>query len=173
MQINNAPYDKVAGVFLNLPLFRPKSSRLSRYLLFALEINKVISAQETYYPLLAKIVESCNFATEHGVQGRHFLLSEFRGDQLWFRQLFQHVSWWKSLNVCFRCRATSDPDSPLNYLLNGSENGWETTCRSTNDFLLEELPSPMCPWSIRLVSYLGSAIPFEARMWISTTSTFR
>ena len=82
MQINNAPYDKVAGVFLNLPLFRPKSSRLSRYLLFAIETTKVVSAQETYYPLLTKIVESLNFATETGVQGRHFLLSEFRGDQL-------------------------------------------------------------------------------------------
>ena len=143
MQINNSPFDKIIGIYLNIPLFRPKSTRMSRFLLCAIESSKVISARETFFPILHAIVQSCNQVSEQGVHGRRFLLSELRGDQAWIRYLFGHVSWWKASNVCFRCKACSGPGN-LNYLRNDSENGWESTIRSTNDFLLQELPDAWC-----------------------------
>ena len=143
MQINNAPYDKIVGIYLNVPLFRPKSSRLSRYLLFAIEGTKTVSAEATFFPILRALVDSCNKASEEGVLGRRFLVSEIRGDQLWNKFLFQHISWWKATKVCFRCSACATPSS-LSYLINGSQQGWETTLRSTNQFVLEELPETPC-----------------------------
>ena len=139
MQINNAPYDKIVGIYLNVPLFRPKSGRLSRYLLCSVESSKTISADTTFFPLLRALVDSLNKVAEEGVCGRRFLVSEIRGDQLWNKFLFQHVSWWKAAKVCFRCSACMHP-SPFSYMINGSCNGWETTLRSTNQFVFEELP---------------------------------
>ena len=143
MQINNDPFAKIIGIYLNIPLFRPKSTRLSRFLLASLEFSKVVSTQETLYPILQAIVDSCNLAAEEGVLGRRFLVSELRGDQAWFRQLFAHQSWWKHQNVCFRCKATVHEGS-LNYLINNRNDGWESTIRSTQEFMLEELPEQMC-----------------------------
>lgn len=143
MQINNAPFDKIVGIYLNVPLSRPKSSRLSRFLLCAVENSKTISAEATFFPILRALVDSCNQAAEEGVLGRRFLVSEIRGDQLWNRFLFQHKSWWKAANVCFRCSACMHP-SPHSYMTNGSQGGWETTLRSTNEFVVEELPGTAC-----------------------------
>ena len=132
----SAPFDKIIGVFLNIPLFRPKSTRLSRWLLFAVENTKVASVQQTLNPVLAKIVESLNFCTENGVLGRRFVVTELRGDQAWFRYLFVHKSWWKATEICFRCKATTKQTS-CNYCL---YDGWEGTCRTTEEFVAEELP---------------------------------
>ena len=167
MQINNAPFDKIIGIYLNIPLFRPKSTRLSRFLLCSIESVKVISARETFYPILQAIVQSCNQVAEEGVLGRRFLVSELRGDQAWIRFLFSHVSWWKATNVCFRCKACSGPGD-LNYLRNDSENGWESTIRSTNDFLMQELPEVLCTLPRHAIS--ESALS-KVLMWTCTTLT--
>ena len=143
MQINNDPFAKIIGIYLNLPLFRPRSTRLGRFLVMSLEFSEVISTRETLFPILKAIVDSCNRASEEGVLGRRFLVSELRGDQAWFRQLFSHQSWWKNQNVCFRCKA-SVHEGKLSYLINDRNDGWESTIRSTQEFIVEELPEPEC-----------------------------
>ena len=136
MGLNNAPYDKIMGVFLSLPLFRPRSTRISRFLLFALETAKVADVQSTVNPILEHIVASINRCTESGIANRRVILTELRGDQLWFRFLFSHASWWKTVNICFRCNASTRP-AHLNY---ANYDGWYASRKTTEQFMLEELP---------------------------------
>ena len=145
MMFHNAPSHKIIGVFLSLPLFRPKCARLSRYLLFSIESSKVVDVVSSLYPAFEAIVASCNLLAEQGVQGRRFLVSEIRGDQMWIRNLFRHRAHWVSHEVCFRCKARADTTSNLRYTkYDFSNDGWHTTRRSTYQFILEELQDPLC-----------------------------
>ena len=144
--IINNPSNKVTGVTLNIPLFRPKATRLSRWLLFVVESDRLLSVEETIFPVLAVITESLNHAIEHGVAGRRFILTELRGDQVWFRFIFKHKAYWIGKNICFRCRACTQPTT-LNYLLNNVPGGWESTMRSTEEFINEELEEPYCSFA--------------------------
>lgn len=141
MGLVNAPTNQIFGLYLNFPLYRPKSTRLSRFLVFSVESDKIISMEKTVFPALEVIKESFNRLTSVGVGGVRFLVSELRGDQVFFRSLFKHKSWWKAKNMCFRCRATAGP-GPMNYctLPENANDGWKSTERATNEFLIEEMP---------------------------------
>ena len=139
MGLISGPYEKIVGVWLNLPLFRPKSSRMSRYLLFSVESHRIVDFPRTLNPVISYIVDSLNRCTEAGVLGRRFIVSEIRGDQAWIRSLFQHKSRWTAVSVCFRCRADTR-SGPLNY---ASYDGWIPTRRTTRQFLMDELPQEM------------------------------
>lgn len=146
MSLVTDPFNQIYGLFLSVVLFRPKSTRMSRYLLFSVESHRVHSVEETFFPVLEKITASFNKLTLEGLHGKRFLVSEIRGDQSFFKYLFKHESWWRATNVCFRCSATAKP-THLNYCVYESGNGWNTTCRSTRDFILEELPHDrLCAW---------------------------
>lgn len=143
MMFQNAPSHKIIGVFLSLPLFRPKCARLSRYLLFSIESSKVVDVVSSLYPAFEAIVASCNLLAEQGVQGRRFLVSEIRGDQMWIRNLFRHRAHWVSHEVCFRCKARADTTSNLRYTkYDFSNDGWHTTRRSR---CVLEMWWPSCP----------------------------
>ena len=135
MAIISAPYDKIYGVFLNVVLFRPTTTRLSRFLLFSVDSSRVWSLEDTMYPLLEEIKNSLNFACETGVAGRRFLVSELRGDQAWFRYILRHRSWWLTREVCFKCKASIDGghNCYTNYDI-------DLGPRTTEQFILEELP---------------------------------
>ena len=137
------PWAKVYGFFLSVVLFRPRSTRASRFLIAAIESTKILDVESTMYPIMELITNSLNKAAEEGVQGRYFLVSELRGDQAWFRNIFKHSSWWTSRQVCCRCKATTDP-TELNYTIYSSPNGWQHTLRTTEEFLMDELPDNMC-----------------------------
>ena len=138
--LQNAPLLKIFGIFMNLPLYRPKATRLSRYLIFCIESSKVYSIQETLFPVLRRMVESFNLLTEIGVGDRRFLVSEVRGDQVFIRQVFSHKSMWTANQICFRCAAcTGGPLSYTNY-----DGDWASTVRSTEDFIQDELPAQEC-----------------------------
>ena len=140
--INN-PTNKVIGITLNVPLFRPKATRLARWLLFAIESDHVWSVEETIYPVLEVIADSLNHAIQNGVCGRRFLVTELRGDQSWIRFIFKHKAYWIGNNICYRCKACTKATN-LNYALNDMPGGWESTMRSTADFINEELEEPYC-----------------------------
>ena len=133
------PYSQIYGLFMSVILFRPTSTRMSRFLLWSVDSHRVHSVEGTFFPVLKLICESFNRLTEEGVHGRRFVVSELRGDQVFFRYLFQHESWWRSTNVCFRCEATTKPTN-LSYAIYESEDGWNTTLRTTADFIIDELP---------------------------------
>lgn len=99
---------KYLGIFLSLPLWRPRSTRYSRWCIFSLE-NSKLYGQQTLRPVLQRIVYKLNMLFEHGVEGSdgqtvRFACTEIRGDWEWRKQLFNLTSSWKSIsNVCFRC----------------------------------------------------------------------
>ena len=143
----NAPTNKILGLYMNIVVFRPTSTRMGRYLLFSIESDKVVSPEETIFPVVDVITASFNKLTEQGIGHIRFLLSEIRGDQVFFRYLFQHRSWWKHTEVCFRCKADSKCGS-LNYCIYDSPDGWRTTLRSTAEFLVDQLPQNRPEWSL-------------------------
>lgn len=141
----NAPTNKVYGLFMNVVVFRPASTRMGRFLLFSIESDKVVSAEKTMFPVVDVITASFNKLTEEGIKHIRFLLSEIRGDQVFFRYLFQHRLWWKHTEVCFRCQADSKCGR-FNYCIYDSHDGWRTSLRSTEEFLVDQLPrnGPEC-----------------------------
>ena len=128
--------DKVLGLFINLPLWRPKSIRASRFLIFALEENKLYK-HFTLDAVLRRIVWSINLLFDGSMpqvdhignpirgakRGRIcndasvFALCELRGDLFFHKQLFRwKASWtWTSLKVCHKCEARSRDGGPLYY----------------------------------------------------------
>lgn len=131
---------KMVGVFLNCPLWRPKSSRASRWLLFAIRESDLTA---DVYPgtldaVYHHIVWSLNCLHDgrypqtgaHGeplpekaasragkpiCEGRRFCLTEIRADWLFHKQLLRFRSSWLSgarAPVCFLCPAYSrGPDT--------------------------------------------------------------
>lgn len=102
--------DKVFGIFLNLPLFRPRSIRMSRWCIFAIRSNFLAGCQ-TIYPALAQIVKPMSVAmlsqdSDGGAlttDGANFMVTELRGD-LALHKLSAHSS-------CFFCGAQAVGDS--------------------------------------------------------------
>ena len=141
--LQNSPYSKVFGLWMSIVLFRPRSTRLGRFLLFSIENDRIVTTEQTLFPVLELIKDSCNRLTRDGINGIHCCVSEIRGDQLFFKQILRHNSWWKSSNVCFRCRANIS-DSSLNYAHYCVPGGWQETIRTTEEFLQEELPLEVC-----------------------------
>lgn len=132
------PTLQIWGLWMNIILYRPRATRLSRFLLFAIESDQVVSVAETIFPVLQVLTTSFNKIAEDGVCGRRCLVAEIRGDQAFHRYIFMHQSWWRKTCMCFRCSARSDM-SRLSYL--HPECHWRATIRSTQEFVRQELPT--------------------------------
>lgn len=108
---------KYLGIFLSFPLWRPKSTRYSRWCIFSLE-NAKLYGQETLHPILKRITYKLNLLFETGVIGPggqcfKFVCTEIRGDWEWHKMLFNRVSSWKSItDVCFRCNCLARSPNP-------------------------------------------------------------
>lgn len=130
-QVSYQPARKVLGIFLSCPLFRPKSVRASRWLVFSIEEDQ-LQGDITLDRVLLYIAWALNCLftgrwprcdmkgtefTHHKAEragkwicGRPlaFALTELRGDWLWFKGLFRLRSSWKSGTnqpVCYMCPA--------------------------------------------------------------------
>ena len=131
--------DKLTGIFLNLVLFRPKSIRLSRFLVFAIRSNHV-AGPETFYPVLARLTWSLGWAAK-GLWPRTnmdgsslpcngpaaltkahltFRVTELRGDLAWHKFIWNLSSGWTSSEVCFFCQARSSGRHSLCCHVHGS-----------------------------------------------------
>lgn len=120
------------GLFLNLVLFRPKSVRASRYLLWSCDKSKCFK-NRTINKVLRVLVWSLNAAfrgmwpvTDYKgcpLQGSHcgtpltssgqkFAVTELRGDWEFHKQIwrFKDCS-WKAITPCYRCPALSTSDN--------------------------------------------------------------
>ena len=151
--------DKVLGIFLNMPLWRPRSIRASRFLLFGLEEHKLYK-NFTLDAVFRRIVWSINLLFDgvlpqvdhagkpiprasHGPicrDGSVFALTELRGDQLFHKQIFRwKVSWtWTSLKVCHKCEAQSRGTHQLYYHW---DNWTSTEFQSFQEWLAERMPN--------------------------------
>ena len=133
---------KIWGVFLNVVLFRPRSVRLSRFMLFAVD-HETSFGVRTIYPLLAECVRSLNSVYD-GVLGRKFCVTEIRGDWEFQYMIFRMKRFWNSSSLCWRCNATKSVHAgPDPSFLDFSERpSWkQTEHRTHSDFLATVIPN--------------------------------
>lgn len=153
---DTANINKLTCLFLDLPLWRPKNARLSRFLLFCIDSAQVIG-YESLHPVLQTIAESINFAffgtDENGqvVTHRRFVLSELRGDQVWRKFIWRHNNWWRKRECCFRCGAVSAcvayRNEPL-YFDVRDDAQWINTIVDTTSFIANGVsPNLLCPFA--------------------------
>ena len=140
--------EKIVGVFLNLPLFRPKSVRASRWLLWSCSAFKVYS-NRTFNKVFRVLCWSLNFAYQgsyptHTLQGTplgtpeagkaltsdnlSFAVTELRGDWEWRKLVWRFKNCnWKARTPCFRCPClASSPNNPglLYHTVDESAASW-------------------------------------------------
>ena len=156
--------EKITCFFLNLPLFRPRSIRCSRFLLWACDTD-ILYRNRTANTVLRWIVWSLNSlylgvnpsgrpggrdlteaektrAGQPLTQGRHlFQVTELRGDWEHFKALWQFRSSWKAINICFRCPAKSKcEESGLLYWNDSLDSKWSKQEYNTDEFISQQLP---------------------------------
>lgn len=125
--------ETILGIFLSLPLFRPRSVRCSRFLLWSCEKSKCFK-NRTVNKALRVITWSLN-AAFHGTFpnvdmqgnvlqrpdagkwiiscGKSFAVTELRGDWEWHKMLWRFPQCsWKANTVCYRCPALATSDNP-------------------------------------------------------------
>lgn len=141
---------KFLGIFISFPLWRPRSTRYSRWCIFSLESSKLYG-HHTLHPVLQRLTYKLNMLFENGVQGSDgrvfkYAVTEIRGDWEWHKQLFNLSSTWKGVkNVCFRCNCSSRSDNPKNlyYCLDDDPDWKEFTL---SEFLATQIKhdAPTC-----------------------------
>ena len=159
------PAEKVFGLFLSLPLWRPRSIRHSRWLLFSID-EQFLLGRKTLNCVLKRIVWSLNIAffgahPTHGPDGqplnskrageplipsgRGFACTELRGDWSYFKFLVGFKSSWKGgavQSICFKCRAMGKNADPRDNYYHVSDNHsvWSSEY-DVVEFLSKEMPA--------------------------------
>ena len=103
--------EKVLCLILNFPLWAPKSTRTSRFLVFAVRESLMVSYKTTIWPIYKHLCDQLNLLFRDGVcfnDGTHlkFCLTELRGDWEWHVNALNLRPRWSSNEICFKCRAT-------------------------------------------------------------------
>ena len=153
-------FEKQLSITLNLPLFRPRSTRYSRYVVFSIPYHKVLT-NRTLNVVWRRLVWSMN-AAYTGVnpvagvggaplqgsdveragkpitsQGLRFTLTEVRGDWEFHRDCWRPtVSWQSMKEMCMTCPARATGPSGTLYYNNEADCAWDMA-----DFGLEEFSS--------------------------------
>ena len=122
---------KVCGFWMSLVLWRPRSTRMSNWLLWCLNADLSLGAR-SHNPLLLACVQSLNAAfngeTPAGVPMAHkFAVTEIRGDWEFQYQSFQMTRFWKSRFICWRCDAENHANAENRYLDLKESPSWENT----------------------------------------------
>lgn len=126
----SALQDKILGIFVSLPLWRPKSTRNSGWLIWACRMS-LLSGNTSIYPVLQSITWQCNVLF-YGVKPQTlmngdpvplsmkyllpagtsitkdhlcFTVSELRADWKQHREVWNFISSWIATNICFKCWA--------------------------------------------------------------------
>lgn len=131
-----SPLAKITAIFLDLPLWRPCSVRLSKFMVFGISSHRMIG-RKTLHPIWCALVENLNVAYR-GVAGRRFIVAQLRGDQVWHHDVWKHVNWWKANQVCYQCGAQSKR-APFYYEI-GESASWKGTEIGTIEFLSRGVP---------------------------------
>ena len=137
--------ESILALFLNIPLFRPRSVRWSRFLICAIPEDRMTS--RTLPMILRRIAWSCNHAYYgkfpdqgpageplHGEAARRagtaltadldrFQVSEFRGDWSWQKRVFKFdKAHWNGAEVCHQCDAKGITDNRREIFWNIEDN---------------------------------------------------
>ena len=155
----------VVGLWMNLPLFRPKSVRFSRMLLCALPEDRLYK-HFTLNALYRRIVWSCNAASSgfhprEDLAGRalpphmaamagkpicetrfaRFSVTEIRGDWSWHLKTFRFDASWASTNCCWQCPATLNGQWNERYYNFEGTASWEGCAFDFGQFMARKMPS--------------------------------
>ena len=136
-------FEKLVGVFFNIVLFKPRSVRHSRFMLFSIPHEKLYKNRSLnwVWRRLAWSFNACFDGVHPSVgpqgialQGRHlelagkpitqkfqkFCLTEYRGDWEWHRDTWRPYATWQGIRTCFKCTAVSRGDPAYLY----HNTGW-------------------------------------------------
>ena len=159
-------FEKMVAVTMNLTLFRPKSIRFSRFLLFVIPAEKMYK-NRSLNAVFKRLTWSFNAAftglnPSVGCSGRslsdkekalagtpitkglhRFSLVEFRGDWEWHVLTFRPLASWVSRQTCFKCPALDRGEPSLLYHNTGAPDecscGWINQEFSLNEFVTKRL----------------------------------
>lgn len=129
---------KCYALVLSLPLWRPKSARNSRFILWAQKSTEFIGF-EGLQPLLARMVWSLNLVYDQKLEksGHRFSVCEIGGDWSWNRFFWEMAPHWNSHDPCPFCNVKKF--GPTGY---GQMN--PITFRSNIDFIANIVGSGGC-----------------------------
>ena len=156
-------FEKHVGIFLNVVLWRPRSVRYSRFLLFSMPTERVFK-NRSFNAVFRVLTWSLNAAldglhpscgpgnaplTGKALQlagtpltptGLRFALTELRGDWEWHRDVWRPTASWNSKGpVCPLCPALREGPPEYCYYNAGEGSSWIRECFSTPQFVARRL----------------------------------
>ena len=131
---------KITGFWMSLILWRPKSTRMSQWLLWSLDADLSLG-RRSENPLIQAVVESLNLCfdglTPEGKRlPRRFATTEIKGDWEFFYRVLGLTRYWKKRMLCWRCDAENHEHATHSYLDLSDNPTWATTEISQNNFIL-------------------------------------
>ena len=156
--------EKVVGLFINLPLWRPRSARHSRFLIFAIEehlcvgrrtmnriyqritwsLNHLFTGRWPSHDMLGNPINSAKAGTFLTVDQKKFALTEHRGDWSFYKWLLGFRSSWKAgtnVPVCYRCAAYGAGHPSTHYYHVGENAQVWGTIYNASEFIAREMPT--------------------------------
>ncbi|CAE7805970.1 unnamed protein product [Symbiodinium necroappetens] len=132
---------KVTGCFLSLVLWRPKSTRMSQFLLWNLNGERSLG-WKSHNPLYLAVVNSMNKAFEgftwEGAQlNRKFCVTQIKGDWEYHWQTWRLRRYYKTRFICWRCDAENHADAAHSMTDVSEHPTWQATELSHNQFVVE------------------------------------
>ncbi len=145
-------FEKLVGITMNLTLFRPKSVRHSRFMLFTIPVAKLYKNRTLNYVWERLCwgfdAAFAGYNPEKGPRGsrlvgRHlaragqpltkgfhkFCVTEYRGDWEWRRDVWRPYASWQATKVCFKCPAVVSGDPGPSYLYHNTGGPNEGECQ--------------------------------------------
>ena len=166
--ITKVKVEKLLCLFVNIPIFRPKSIRYSRFLLWSCDVS-LLYKNRTLNTVLRWVTWSLNCLHDgkhptirpgnrplepHEVERAgtwltrnklQFQVSELRGDWEFHKTVWQFKCSWKggvNVGICFRCPAMMRTENPgLLYWDMDETSTWSREEFDTTDFVVKRLPS--------------------------------
>lgn len=157
--------EKMVGIFMNLPLYRPRSIRCSRFLLTAVQeelmykrktldciwrfvvwrVNLLLEGKYPSCDINGRLLQGPEMlrAGREVVAGKTFALTELRGDWVWLKDCLSFRSSWKggtTYPVCFKCEARAR-EPHLYYNVQRNSDVWNTEYTNVADFLASQMPN--------------------------------
>ena len=157
--------EKLLCLWLNIPIFRPKAVRYSRFLIWCIDNSLLLENKTTNSVLrwvvwsLNSLFEGFNPSTRPGgrpltpeeelraekpftPQRHSFQVVELRGDWEYHKFLWKFSSSWKGLQTCFKCPCLSKSrgDDGMLYWDVTENNSWSRGEFTATDFINHQLP---------------------------------
>ena len=177
-------FEKQLAIWLNIVLWRPRSVRCSRFLLFSMpslvqfknrSLNKVFkvlrwslnAAFEGVHPRTGPYGEALSWqslaraGTQLTSDGKRFAVTELRGDWEWHRDTFRPKAAWNAKGpVCHLCPALREGPEEYVYHNFGPNCRWMHECFSTEEFIARRLKDRHLCASIKNMRYEMFAAQF-------------